>query len=553
MKKYTWILGGLMAMAITACTSDELMQSPEQQPAEGDVVSVTAYAPGSNADSRVNYVDGTNGNLFNLVWSVNDKFSVIRGNLYKTFSNGANGGNLFTGTYPNDGSGTYYAVYPYIASGTARPTAVPFDLSTQTGELYSDMTYMYASLTNGQTFSFSHCMSILKASFSFTGLTEDPTIKQIKVTTPDAYKVNGTINLSNSGTLTGATENGTNDITITIPVEEEPVSQAEGEEAYYIYLPPMTANDEGNTLDFEVTMSDDAVYTGTISRNGAIEAGKLYTATVVLSPLPTEPIPYVKFSSPSHDVYVSLAVHGTLTQDDVSLEYSQDNGENWNPIGPNQSAYINNNGNDLLLRGNCPNGTAKDINNYMQLKFIGNYAEVTCSGDIRTLVDYANYKTVDLDGKLFCSLFEADMGYYNTNLKYAQDLILGDKVSAYCYYRMFAYNKCLIEAPELPATSLAESCYESMFISCENLEIAPTLPAGTLAASCYKQMFGSCIKLNTVIMLATDISATNALFEWLAWQAGNQASNPTIYTTDGVTLTEGTHYPDYWSEEVYNN
>ena len=40
MKKYTWILGGLMAMAITACTNDELMQSPEQQPAEGKV-----YAP----------------------------------------------------------------------------------------------------------------------------------------------------------------------------------------------------------------------------------------------------------------------------------------------------------------------------------------------------------------------------------------------------------------------------------------------------------------------------------------------------------------------------
>ena len=158
-----------------------------------------------------------------------------------------------------------------------------------------------------------------------------------------------------------------------------------------------------------------------------------------------------------------------------------------------------------------------------------------------------------MDGKLFCSLFEADMGYYNTNLKYAQDLILGDKVSAYCYYRMFAYNKCLIEAPELPATSLAESCYEYMFISCENLEIAPILPAGTLAASCYKYMFGSCKKLNNVIMLATDISATEALFGWLEWGAGNQASNPTIYTDANVTLTVGTHYPDNWSVNVYAN
>lgn len=282
MKKYTWILGGLMALAITACTGDELMQNPEQQPAEGEVVTVTAFAPGNNTNSRVEFNESTTqGVSFDLSWSNNDKFSVIMNSSYKTFTKVSNSDNLFSGTYPA-GSGTYYAVYPYIESGDASATAVPFDLSTQTGELDSDMTYMYASLTNGQTFSFSHCMSILKASFSFTGLTEDATIKQIKVTTPDAYKVNGTINLSNSGTLTGATENGTNDITITIPVVEEPVSQAEGEEAYYIYLPPMTENNVGNTLNFEVTTSDDAVYTGTISRNGAIEAGTLYTATVAL-------------------------------------------------------------------------------------------------------------------------------------------------------------------------------------------------------------------------------------------------------------------------------
>ena len=281
MKKYTWILGGLMAIAFTACTGDELMQNPEQQPAEGEVVTVTAYAPGNNTNSRVEFNESTTqGVSFDLSWSDDDKFSVIVDGSYQTFTKVSNSDNFFSGKYPA-GSGTYYAVYPYIVSGDARATAVPFDLSTQTGELDADKTYMYDSSADGRAFSFSHCMSILKASFSFTGSTEDATIKQIKVTTPDAYKVNGTIDLSNSGTLTGAT-NGTNDITITIPVEEEPVSQAEEEEAYYIYLPPMTANNEGNTLNFEVTMSDDAVYTGTISRNGAIEAGKLYTATVVL-------------------------------------------------------------------------------------------------------------------------------------------------------------------------------------------------------------------------------------------------------------------------------
>lgn len=547
MKKYTWILGGLMTMAITACTGDELMQNPEQQPAEGEVVTVTAYAPGNNTNSRVEFNESTTqGVSFDLSWSNSDQFSVIVDDSYRTFSKVSNSDNFFSGTYPA-GSGTYYAVYPYIASGTtARATAVPFDLSTQTGELDANKTYMYASSSDGRAFSFSHCMSILKA--SFTGLTEDATIKQIKVTTPDAYKVNGTVDLS-SGTLTGATENGTNDITITIPVEGEPVSQAEGEEAYYIYLPPMP-NNVAKTLTFQVTTSDDAVYTGTISRNGAIEAGKLYTATVALSAQPTEPIPYVKFSSSSTDVYVSLAKYGA--PDNVLLEYSLDNGETWNTFAINAIVSINYEGNDLLLRGKCPNGTAKDRDNSMRLKFVRN-GNVTCSGDIRTLVDYENYKTVDLDGKLFCSLFEADMSGNNTQLISAEDLILGNKVSANCYYRMFYYNKGLIEAPELPATSLAESCYESMFRGCAKLEIAPILKAETLATSCYKHMFVACHKLNTVIMLATDISAADALFEWLEWQTDNQASNPTIYTVDGVTLTEGTHYPDYWLEEVYNN
>lgn len=47
----------------------------------------------------------------------------------------------------------------------------------------------------------------------------------------------------------------------------------------------------------------------------------------------------------------------------------------------------------------------------------------------------------------------------------------------------------LTQAPELPATTLAEDCYNSMFSHCTGLTQAPALPATTLAVSCYAGMF----------------------------------------------------------------
>ena len=84
-----------------------------------------------------------------------------------------------------------------------------------------------------------------------------------------------------------------------------------------------------------------------------------------------------------------------------------------------------------------------------------------------------------------------------------------------CYSDMFRECTNLTTAPELPATTLAENCYYQMFDNCESLTTAPTLPATTLAIDCYNRMFFSCTKLNYIKMLATDISATNCLVDWV--------------------------------------
>lgn len=61
------------------------------------------------------------------------------------------------------------------------------------------------------------------------------------------------------------------------------------------------------------------------------------------------------------------------------------------------------------------------------------------------------------------------------------------------------FHSCisLTTAPELPATTLADSCYEQMFYGCKSLTTAPALPATTLAIECYRMMFMSCTSLTT--------------------------------------------------------
>ena len=160
---------------------------------------------------------------------------------------------------------------------------------------------------------------------------------------------------------------------------------------------------------------------------------------------------------------------------------------------------------------------------------------VACTGDIRTLIDYATYKTVDTSNATFTSLFQ-----YCTVLTSAPALpatILADDCYKYmfyacnslkeapalpattladgCYEQMFCYCTSLVNAPELPATTLASNCYNGMFRGCTSLVNAPELPATTLVLSCYRWMFNGCTSLNVITMLATDISADFCLDEWV--------------------------------------
>ena len=184
------------------------------------------------------------------------------------------------------------------------------------------------------------------------------------------------------------------------------------------------------------------------------------------------------------------------------LEYSVNYGE-WIAIpsnGISDGVTFGSSKGNLRLRGKNLNGTATGIYNYAKIFFTSNdeNAKVACTGDIRTLLDYENYNTVNTSNARFCYLFN-----------YCKQLTSAPKLPATeladnCYSVMFNGCTSLTTAPELKATTLANRCYSTMFRGCTSLTTAPKLPATTLAYYCYSNMFDGCTSLTT----APELKAT---------------------------------------------
>ena len=98
----------------------------------------------------------------------------------------------------------------------------------------------------------------------------------------------------------------------------------------------------------------------------------------------------------------------------------------------------------------------------------------------------------------------------------------------------------------LPATTLTQQCYSGMFKSpYSKLTTAPKLPATTLVGSCYYHMFEDCNHLNSITMLATDISASSSLKNWVR----NVAATGTFTKAASMTtLPTGVNgIPENWT------
>ena len=201
--------------------------------------------------------------------------------------------------------------------------------------------------------------------------------------------------------------------------------------------------------------------------------------------------PYVTFKADKEQTFIMSAIN---SYEIPGLEYSVNNGT-WEKVVTGKAVTFGGSKGTLSLRGkNNKEGTSKQYGGYSQISFGKTDVNVACTGDIRTLLDYTNYKDVATKSARFRYLFEAC-----TQLTSAPDLPAKTLADG-CYSYMFSGCSKLETGPkELPAITLANNCYSYMFSGCSKLETGPKeLPATTLAESCYMGMFRDCTNLKNV-------------------------------------------------------
>ena len=206
-------------------------------------------------------------------------------------------------------------------------------------------------------------------------------------------------------------------------------------------------------------------------------------------------VPYLTFTAEGEQTF-KMTVSGGYDLSE-KFEYSVNGGE-WNKVVAGEGVAFGGANGTLSLRGTNLSGTAKDDRQYTTITFTDASVKVACAGDIRTLLNHADYKSVATDQACFNYLF-----YNCAALTSAPDLP-AESLAEFCYYCMFSGCKNLKSAPELPAKILAEGCYDKMFSGCVSFETAPTLPAETLEAFCYRSMFSGCKNLKSAPVLRAE-------------------------------------------------
>ena len=209
-------------------------------------------------------------------------------------------------------------------------------------------------------------------------------------------------------------------------------------------IPELTA---GKSYTYQLTVGKDKVSVSGITvkdwQTGNITGGNTDVK---------DKTPYVTFSAPAEQTFKMVCYGGYTIS---NLEYSVNFGD-WKKVKANEGVTFGGQNGGLRLRGKNINGTAENLIKYSTITFAydeknednPNNVKVACTGDIRTLLDYSNYKNVNTSQACFANLFN------------------------HCWV--------LTSAPDLPATELGFSCYAYMFYWCLYLQNAPELPATKL-------------------------------------------------------------------------
>ena len=295
---------------------------------------------------------------------------------------------------------------------------------------------------------------------------------------------------------------------------------------FYALIKPCETQNSETFISLEVAEGESKTTTETLTGIPALTAGNSYTyklkvgknkisvSGITVKEWTTGEItggkaeetilpPYITFTAEGEQTFMMTTEAKRGERYEISeLEYSLNN-DVWKKVVENNPITFGGTNSTLRLRGKNHNGTAKDSWNYATITFDKPDVKVTCTGDIRTLLDHESYKTVATDQARFCYLFENCKA-----LTSAPDLP-AETLADNCYLSMFRNCTNLVNAPALPAETLNEFCYENMFEGCTNLKKAPELPATKLADYCYRSMFYNCKSLDTAPTLSVEDLANN--------------------------------------------
>lgn len=497
MKKYILILCTALTMmgVLSACTD---VDTPMTEQNETKVTTIIATIEG-DMNSRVTLTDDEANHVLKVDWKTGDDFKInVNGNDY-TFS--YTGSDAFECTDPNfpeafTAAGTVTATYPATA-----PTA--YDEQPGILEGAADFITMTATLdvearqsTSNLELKFKHNTAVVKLNLS----NEDFAGKSV---TSIGLKAGGTPVITASEALTG---------------------DADGSVTAYLVIPSASFAMTGITI--HATCNGNS-YSASLS-DKTLQAGKLYNVNKQMTAAPTDDSACITFGCAGDEQLGLQMGPNVRTALSGKLEYSVGGGE-WRAIESSDfdtynTFWISFGGSlgDLRLRGKSSLGTALSAAEATRICFWEENHDVTCTGDIRTLIDWENYETVSTSDARFRGLFvDCDI------LISAPDLP-ATELASHCYHGMFHGCSNLVDGPdELPATHLPESCYAYMFSGCYKLEEVPkmptttqvtveeyccsfmfydcqsivtgpsVLPAITLAYACYEHMFHSCVKLTT--------------------------------------------------------
>lgn len=233
-----------------------------------------------------------------------------------------------------------------------------------------------------------------------------------------------------------------------------------------------------------------------------------------------------------------------------SVSYSLDGGETWvstpnqDDVSVNVTTPTINAGDSVLWKANGVVCFKSSANRYSRFSSTGNFK---ISGSLNTLLfgDRAR-KNVNGDYAFFGLFFGC------TKLIYADELILPTTLNfTHCFYRLFRGCSNLLTSPNLfEIDASPRNTFQEMFYSCNKLTSEILINSTKPGIQGYQFMFYGCRQLNYIKMLATDISESDCLLNWVQNVSATGIFVKNINAT--WTTTGNSGVPTNWTVIYYD-